>query len=293
VISFSVTDAAFTGFRVVREHYRALLYWSPLAFVISLALSATFIAMGGRVLDIQALQADPAQAPTLMVQMAPALLTTAAVAFVANAIVYAAMNRAVLRPADAAFGFLRVGQDEARQLGLILILGLLFVGIYLGLVIVASLLAVVAALGGKTLGLAVAAAMVVTTLCLILILAIRLSLASALAFETKKISLREAWRLTAGGFWPILGTYLLAGALTAVVLILAWLVEMGLGAAVTGGDLRAFAASQPDTLAGLVTGLNLLHAALDAVISALIWPLILTPAAAIYSRVRPSSSAAL
>jgi hypothetical protein len=282
--SFSVTDAAFTGFRVVREQYRALIFWIPLAFVMSLGLNAVFIAAGGRMVDLQALQTDPSQAMTVMTQLAPAFLAMATGAFLADAILYAAMNRVVLAPAHSAFGFLRLGADELRQLGIMLLLGVLFLGVYLGLAIVTTLLAAVAALGGKTLGIIIAAIAVATALCVMVILAIRLSLVAAATFQTKKIDLRASWALTAGKFWPILGAYLLAGAMTAVVWILAWLVEMALGAVLTGGDMKDFVANQPETLAALVTAPSLLRLALGSVISALVWPLILTPPAAIYKR---------
>jgi hypothetical protein len=291
--SFSVTDAAFAGFRVVREHYRALIFWVPLAFVIALTISAIFIGVGGRIIDTQALQADPSQALTLMNQMAPAFLATSAAAFIANAIIYAAMNRVILFPQDSAFGFLRLGADELRQLGLMLLLTILFAGIYLGLVIVAALLAVVATLGGKILGLIVMAMVVATAICLMVFLAVRLSLAAAVTFDTKRVGLRGSWTLTAGQFWPILGAYLLAGALTLVVLILAWLVEIALGAVLTGGDMKDFVGNSPDTLPALVTAPSLLRLALGSVISALIWPLILTPPAAIYSRLKPGARGGL
>lgn len=291
--SFSVTDAAFAGFRVVREHYRALIFWIPLAFVIALIISAIFIGAGGRIIDTQALQADPSQALAVLNQMAPAFLATGAAAFIANAVIYAAMNRVILSPQDSAFGFLRLGGDELRQLGLILLLTVLFAGLYVGLVIVAALLAVVATLGGKTLGLIVAAMVVATAICLMVGLAVRLSLAAAVTFETKRIGLRGSWTLTAGKFWPILGAYLLAGALTCVVLILAWLVEVAIGAVVTGGDMKAFISDTPETLSALFTAPSLLRLALGSVVSALIWPLVLTPPAAIYRRLMPGPARGL
>jgi uncharacterized membrane protein len=41
-------------------------------------------------------------------------------------------------------------------------------------------------------------------------LGVRLSLATPMTFAVHKLSLREAWMLTRGHFWPLLGTILLA-----------------------------------------------------------------------------------
>jgi hypothetical protein len=283
----AVTDTAFTGFRVVREHPWALPFWALAALSFSLAISAVFLAAGGKIMDPQIVQADPSQTQALLAELAslaPAILATAAVALAVNCIAYGAMNRAILRPQDGAFGFLRLGVDELRLLGAMVLLAIVFFSAYFGLVAVVALCAGLAALGGKIAVILVGAVTVATALCIIVILAVRLSLVLATTFDTGKISLGASWALTRGRFWPILGTYFLATALTAVVVLLAWLVEMGVGALLLGSRLQDFLTNQPQTISQLFAPISLLRIALGAVTSALIWPLTLTPSPAVYKQ---------
>jgi len=283
----AVTDTAFTGFRVVRENPWALPFWALAAFIFSLAMSGVYLAAGGKIIDPQMLQADPSQTQALLAELAnfaPAILATAAMALVVNCIAYGAMNRAILRPRDGAFGFLRMGVDELRLLGAMLLLAIIFFSAYFGLVVVVAFCTGLAALGGKAVAIIVGAVTVATAICILAILAVRLSLVLASTFDTGKISLGASWALTRGRFWPILGTYFLATALTAVVVLLAWLVEVGVGALVLGPRLQDFLTNQPPTIGELFKPISLLRIALGAVTSALIWPLTLTPSPAVYKQ---------
>jgi len=281
----AVTDTAFTGFRVVRENPFSLVFWALASFVFSLAMSGAYLAAGGKIIDPPAVQADPSQTQALLAQLAglaPAILAAAAVALVVNCIAYGAMNRAVLRPHEAAFGFLRLGIDELRLLGATVLLAIIFLSAEFGLVVVAALCTGLAAMGGKVVGILVGAVTVATAICVIAILAVRLSLVLASTFDTGKINLGASWALTRGRFWPILGTYFLATALTVVVVLLAWLVEMGVGAVALGSRFQDFVTNEPQSLGALFTPISLLQITLGAVTSALIWPLTLTPSPAIY-----------
>jgi len=281
----AVTDTAFTGFRVVREHPLALPFWALAALVFSLAIKGAFLAAGGKIIDPPMFQTDPAQARAMLAEfagLAPAILAAAAVGLVVNCIAYAALNRAVLRPQEGAFGFLRLGVGELRLLGAMVLLAIVFLAAYIGLIFVVVICAALAALGGKVVAIIVGAMTLATAICIFAILAVRLSLVLPCAFDTGKIALGESWALTRGRFWPILGVYLLALALTGVVLLLAWLVKMGVGALVLGSRLPDFLTNEPENLADLFTPVILLRFTLSAVTSALIWPLTLTPAPAIY-----------
>ena len=120
---FSIQDAALTGFRVVREHSRALPYWALFALAQSLLLSGILVGMMGR--DYVRLSAlvlrsptDPTEMAGIMGRNLAAFIGAMWVLLVSNAIIGAAMLRAVLRPREDRFGFFRLGPDEARQLGL-------------------------------------------------------------------------------------------------------------------------------------------------------------------------------
>jgi hypothetical protein len=291
VADFSIQDAAFTGFGVVREHRGYLVVWAGLVLVVFLILTAAVIVLAGPTLmSLQALSTSQRRDPTivfpLLSQVAPLYLILAPVVIILYGIVYAAMNRAVLRPGDHKFAYLALGPDEFRQMGVLLLGFILFVAIYIallvGLIVAAVILNAVAHAPPAILGLfAASLAFVVMTW-----LAVRLSLASALTFETRRVTLFGSWALTRGRFWPIFGTYVLVLALAAVILLLTNLVILGIVAAATGGNLlAAFAPPDTQSLGAYFTVARSLQLILDAGVSALMWPVVLTPPAAILRQV--------
>jgi hypothetical protein len=291
VADFSIQDAAFTGFGVVREHRGYLAVWAVLALAVFFILTAVVIVLAGPTLmSLQALSASERRDPTivfpLLSRVGPLYLVLTPVIIVLYGILYAGMNRAVLRPGDPKFAYLAFGPDEFRQMGVLVLGFCLFVAIYIalviGLLIVAVLLNTVAHAPPAVLGLfAVSLAFAVMTW-----LAVRLSLASALTFETRRVTLFGSWALTRGRFWPIFGTYVLVLALAAVILILTNLVILGIVAAATGGNLLA-ALAPPDmqSLGAYFTVARSLQFILGAGVSALMWPVVLTPPAAILRQI--------
>ena len=110
---------------------------------------------------------------------------------------------------------------------------------------------------------------------------VRFSLASAMTFDTGKVSLLKSWRLTKGRFWPMFGAYLIAGILALVVGLLG-LIVMYVAALLGGVDGLSFI-FRPDmsSLAAYFTPARLVYLALSGVVYALVWPVLLTPPAAI------------
>ena len=113
-------------------------------------------------------------------------------------------------------------------------------------------------------------------------LSVRFSLAPALTFHTRRVNLFGSWALTRGRFWPIAGTYLLTFALTIVVLMLTYLVTIATVAVITGNLSAVMAPSDMSSLRAFFTAPHIVQIILDAGVSALVWPVTLTPPAAIY-----------
>ncbi len=279
---FSITETAYTGFRIVRERPWALAYWALLNLIVDPPVNQAAAPMFAA---LQTAMTGAGKSPDqLMAALKPAwpmLLGAFAVSLVINATVSAAMNRAVLRPQEDRFGYLRLGMDELRQLGLALAMA----GLSFALVVAVTAVVVgLSALAGGDANAAQAIAMLIL-IGVGITLGVRLSMASALTFDSQKIDLFHAWQLTRGRFWRLAGTYLLALAMTSCVIILTGLVARA-GVALASGGVDAIAQVADPNVASwhaLFTPARLIFFLLSAISTALTWPVFMTPPAAAYA----------
>jgi len=240
-MGFSATEAAFEGFRVVRRHPMALIFWS--LFYILLTAGA-FAVMGPSLISFVAATEQLEQSgatPTLedfaplFQMMAVIFAVMLPIGLISSAMMYAAVARAVLRPAESAFGYLRLGMDEVRVLVVSLVLFIVFTV----LMVVSSVII------GAVIGMTVAAEMpalwllvvllVLAAVALFIWLAVRLSLAIPITMAERRIAIFDSFGFTKGRFWPLLGMALLAGVMTIVVNLLGSLVAMPIQLATGGG----------------------------------------------------------
>ena len=291
---FSATEAAFTGFRIVRERPRAVLVWAAIQVVVGLAFGV-FVATSGAGAALVSLRASPitsqdtARLAILVRQLLPLYGGALLFSLAFYPILFAAMARAVLHPQDARFGYLRLGRDELRQFGLMLwmlLVGFIFYVMTVLVVVVVALVAGIGARGsgGSAAGALVGSVAVVAFFAGWLFIAVRLSLASPLTFATRRVNLFGSWSLTRGRFWPILGAYCLALALSIVVYMLGFAV-ISAAAVVAGGGMSAVGdLFSPDfgSLHGIFTVARLIQLVLGGALTALIWPVMLAPPSAIY-----------
>jgi hypothetical protein len=241
-MAFSASDAAFEGFRVVRRHPLALVFWM-LAYLFIYA--ATFALAGPAVINMGAQAeaigaADPANLdafePLLQSYMA-LVAVVMPVALVLGAVLYAAVARAVLRPHENAFGYMRLGMDEVR---------VVVVSVALAVMMLAAIAVAGFAVGrvggfGGAVGLPalwlVAVLLGVALAGAIIWLAVRLSLAVPITVAERRIAIFDSFAMTRGQFWPLLGMALLAGVLSLVVGMLSMIVTLPLRMAMGGLDL--------------------------------------------------------
>jgi hypothetical protein len=288
---FQAADAALTGFRVVWERPWAVAIWAGLQFVISLGFSLFIALTAGPAFDKAAqfgFDTNPQDLGPIMEvfrQVAPTYVVIVPLLMVFYAVLWAAMNRAVMRPQASAYGYLRLSSDELRQLGLIATLLGLALLLEMVVAVVAGMLGfAVAAVAGPVGPALMFALLLVGVAGAGVFVGVRLSLASALTFSTRNIDLVGAWRLTRGRFWPLLGVYAIAFALYLVVMVLTFAIAVAL-AAILGGGLGALSGVMQGgvgSVAAILTPGRLVYLVVSSVGSALGFPVTMTPPAAIY-----------
>lgn len=234
-------DAAFEGFRIVRDRPQLILAWAAFYLVSLLVMIVILLVPNLGTLAASEHTGGQRDFDQLLARFGPAILIVFPLAMVMITMLAAAVYRAVLRPEEKAFAYLKFGWDEARLFALSVIVLFFFTlvsGLYgLALVLVGQLLGplgevvtVVGSFGG---------------LALVVWLGVRLSLAGAMTFADRKIRLLAAWRQTRGQFWPLLWTLGLTIAFVIGVMVLAFSVSLILATLLGGFSLLGELAS-PD-----------------------------------------------
>lgn len=247
-MAFSATRAAFEGFRLIKARPGVILGWA-LFYAVALA-----IIIGGGVLifgtsalaELVAGQDRHYDSLEEALPLLSALGTFLAFLFVTLTIVASiqlgAVYRAVLRPEDRGFAYMKFGADELRQIVLIILFlvihTLIWGAIFGGLI---TLHAQDYIEGPGAVAAYLAGCFIACFLSIFF--GIRLSLAPPMTFAKRRIHLGRAWSLTRGHFWPLLGMFVLA-------LIFAIILSMGadlVGQAIMGAvGLASFNWHEPD-----------------------------------------------
>lgn len=288
---FSATGAAFEGFVIARREPRTVLAWTALMMVFTLAgVGLMFALLGssmGALTPTPGAPADPARVVDFFVRAIPlyAVFTLASLAL--YAVMYAAVNRTVLRPGAGGFGHLRLGVDEVRQAGLLL-------AIWIGLLVVYAIgfVALIAAVRGLAavsapLGVLLGVVGAIGALFGALFLLVRLSLLSPLAFDRGRIDVGAAWRLTVGRFWPLLGAYVLAAVVCFVMFVAASTLAAAIGFAMTVGSLAG--GGDPGRAVGAVWVVQVINVVLTSATYGVAFALMLgAPARAYADIMRPA-----
>ena len=226
-------EAATTGFKLMWSRPRTWLAWGivSLAFYAAVGV-ASYSAMGPQMAALAApgVTTDPAAVVAAVGHAIPAYLVILLISLVFYPVFYAGVNRAVLRPQHGGWLYLRLGADELRQFAVFLLQGLVLIAAYLASIVVVVLVVGVASVltaaagGAAKTALAVLVGLltfvaVLADLAALVWLAVRLSLASALTFDTGRVRLFGSFKLTRRMFWPLLGAYLLTLVFLALVAI--------------------------------------------------------------------------
>jgi len=297
-MAFSATEAAFEGFRVVRRNPMALIFW---ALFYAVFMVAIFAMMGPNLISFVTAteQLEQSGATPSMEDFAPLFqmmgllfAVLLPLSLIASAMIYAAVSRAVLRPGESAFGYLRLGMDEAR----VLVVSIVLFFVFMALMVVAS------GIIGAVIGMTVAAEMPALWLLVVLLilaaigaciwLAVRLSLAIPITMAERRIAIFDSFGFTRGRFWPLLGMALLAWVMSVVVGLLGSLVAMPLQFA-TGGGMMALEGLEDESLQVILQSAWPAIAAwilINAVMSALQVAVVYAPFSAAYRDMKGGAS---
>lgn len=237
---FSASDAAFSGFRLVRENLKTVAIWAVVMTVLSLISNLLAIQFFG--VQLQAFldymsdnnTPDPETFARHLSALAPLTLWSLPYSFILNGVIFAALNRLVLRHDDSKAAYLRLGAQELRQAAMWFLMCLVLMGVLFFGALLAGFLGAMGGATGAFLGLLC----VVGSFCATIYLAVRLSFASSVTFDTGKLTLFRSMPQTKGLFWPLLGAYLLAAVMSVIVVLLIWTIVSAIGL-IASGDLAA------------------------------------------------------
>jgi hypothetical protein len=220
--AFSASDAALEGFQVLRRHWRVAVGWclfSVIGFVALLV--AAFMAI-----LVASLAAPSRDAATAAGGILGGLIFGLGAVGV-ELMVVTALYRLMLRP-ETPMGmfYLRISRDEARLLGLWIVM---LAGFGAAGVAAYALASFLARFGGL--------ASVAGVLLLLLALAwlvLRLSLAGPANLAEHGLGVVQSWRLTRGRVWATAGAALIASCLFALLAVVVWILTFVIQAAIGG-----------------------------------------------------------
>ncbi|MBO9546678.1 hypothetical protein [Caulobacter sp.] len=235
-MSVRPVDAALEGLRTMRRKPLPVLAWATFSLVMLpiLGLFAKIVLgdEGRAALAGRAGSADPREILDLITHLGGVMVLLIAVALALSSVLQAAIIRSVIEPQNDRFAYLRLGKEELQLLIVSLITWAAALGVTVipsgAVVLGASLLSGAAAGWFATLG-------ALAVIGLSLWVAVRLSLLGPHAFSHHHIDIREAWVQTHGQFLRLLGMYILAIILAALVSIIGTTVSTIIGNVVGGG----------------------------------------------------------
>ncbi len=241
----SIGGAVGEGFTLIRTRFLTVLVWGLLPIgvsILTLVLIGSFMAQTlGAIASRSAIgisRSQPNLQAAMQMQSLNYLLNF--IGIFVNAVVSCAVFRAVLRPEQNRFAYLRVGAPEllmalymlglAFGLGIGLVVAMIPIGIVIAILVATHLIAVAVIVGVLALIAAVVA---------LVYGGLRLSLVGPMLVDEGQLQLTEAWRLTRGKVTSLLaiGLLLVVVFFVGEIILFAVLGVIGFGtlAAVAGG----------------------------------------------------------
>ncbi|QUD87980.1 hypothetical protein [Phenylobacterium montanum] len=282
---FSPTEAATEGIRLTRLRSRAVVIWGLAYFAFTILLGKLAeLTLGPHFAETLAefKRGDPDAFWPLTLRMWPFFAAAVPINLVFQAIFTCAVYRAVLDPENARNGYMRLGADEWRMVGLNLLVSLIWTVALFGVGLVGLLSAITLGVIGSPLTALLGLVLNLAAVAVAIWILVRLSLAGAITFSEKRIIVSKSWEVTRGRFWPLVWAYVLAFMLWAVLIVfvrMAVWVVLRLGEQLSGLNLSNPDPSSTDPLIFLI---GLLSSAGTAVVLTCFSVILTAPSAEVY-----------
>lgn len=219
--SFSPSDAALEGFQLIPRHWRVVVGWSLFNLVALVALAIVLVVVLIGVVPF----AGTREAAGVWGAILGALILGLGSAVV-ELVVWCGLLRLELAPDAPGFLHLRIGRDELRVIGAVLLMACVSIPLFVLALLLARLANEVSA--------PAAIIVAVAAMLAIYLLLLRLGLTPTIAFAERRISLAESWRRTRGQTWRLLGMALLLLCLMALIGLVIWIAMFVVSGMTTG-----------------------------------------------------------
>jgi len=300
---FSVPEALSVGGGLIARRPLAVLVWGALPIVVVVPLLLAFAGTLFAII-VQASKAGGDQtaiAASILPEIGGLLLfvfLALILLWVLGAVTTAAAYRAVLRPEQSAFGYLRFGGEELWLMAVSFVMGLVFFGVGLAFAIPQSIVNLAVMNSGVQAQVSAAALFGLLRYGVTIWLWLRLSMALPMTFADGKFHLFESWALTRGHTVQLLVFCILAALILVGIELVAFVLVIGGGFLMAGGALRAaFASPQaffanPQAVIAALGPVLVLWTLMLVVISGVSTALFRAPFAHIYRRLAAADPAA-
>ena len=290
-MDYQLTDAAYEGFRIVRERPRTIGVMALIQLVVSILVGICLsslspearAAMGDPMIG----QDNPIRAVAMLGEILRVELAVMALLILQLSVVNCALYRMILRPDDRGLFYFRLGGDELKMLLSILAV----VAVMFGASIASATVFGIAGAFLGAVGLSPIALSGVSLAGMFMVLAwlaVRLSLAGPMTFTDRRVRVFEAWAFTRGSFWKLFRTYLVSTALAAAVWALAYVIFTGVTVVIHGGTgaLKQLGGADLPTAAPWASPISIAYLLMNVLVNPLVYPVIIAPPAVIWRRLQ-------
>jgi hypothetical protein len=305
--SFSPSEAAVEGFRLLRREPMTFVTWAGVLIVVSLLsyggmYLAGMPAMMHQMSEVQ--PGDPQAAARLMSMMGSffgVFFLVIPLVLLIYSVVVCGVYRAVLRPEEKGFARLRLGADEFRMILLWIVLGLLGFVAAIAFVIVAAIVGAVVgmslAAGGTGHGGGAGVFLMIALIYLgyfafCIWFWVQFSMAAPMTFAERRLAIFESFQVVKGHFWSLVGCFLLTLVIALICILVLACIQ--LPASMALGAPSIFAAMEhpgqtPDTSYIFQPAYIVVMSLINA-LGVVIYPIVFAPQAAAYRDITGSAA---